>query len=136
MSIWNMPFIFRSMIEAADGLPELGRSVRKLGVRTGDHTTPDIPAILPDDLVSPGGGGMSVAPDDPMFLLRHRRPASLRGTGIDPVWALAVSDLPAELMLIHDSTRHALVEPLNVMTLADFEAALAQTRVKWRVYAR
>jgi hypothetical protein len=131
-----MPLIFRSMIEKADGLPELGRSARKLGVRTGDHTTPDILAVNPGDIVLPGDGGLSVAPDDPMFLPRHRRAAILGATGVDPVWALDVSDLPAELALVRDSATHALIEALNAMTLAEYEAALAQTRVKWRVYAR
>lgn len=124
------------MIEAADGLPELGRSARKLGVRTSDHTTPDISAVNPSDIVSPSDGGLSVAPDDPMFLPRHRRPGSLGGTGMDPVWALDVSDLPAELALVRDSATHGLIEALNSMTLAEYEAALAQTRVKWHVYAR
>jgi hypothetical protein len=131
-----MQFVFRSMIEAADGLPEIGRSARKLGVRSGDHTTPDIPAVHSNDIVSPGDGGLSVAPDDPKHLPRHRRPASLGGFGADPVWVIDVSDLPIELAVILDSPKHALVEALNSMSLADYEAALTQTRVKWRVYAR
>lgn len=124
------------MIEAVDGLPEIGQSARKLGVRTGDHTTPDILAVDPSDIVSPGDGGLSVAPDDPKHLPRHRRPATLGGIGVDPVWVIAVTDLQIELAVVRDSPTHALIEPLNPMTLADYEAALAQTRVKWRMYAR
>lgn len=128
--------LFRAMREAPDGLPELGRSARMLGVRPGTHPTPDVPAVAATDPVRPNDGGLSVAPDDPTRLPRHRRPASLGGTGIDPVWVLDVADLPAELTARQDTPAHALVEPTVPIPLADFEAAIAGTRVKWKLFTR
>src|SRR5205809_678152 len=52
--------LFRSMRESQDGLPELGPHARKLGVRPGVATTPDVQAIQPDDIVT-FGEGMSKA---------------------------------------------------------------------------
>lgn len=128
--------LFRAMREAVDGRPELGSSARTLGVRHGDHSPPDVAAIAPSDPVGPGAGGMSVAPDDPIRLPRHRRPASLGGTGLDPVWVLDVQNLPAVLVARQDSTSHALIEAGQPMSLADFESALAATRLKWKLFAR
>lgn len=85
------------MQEAADGWPVVGASGRILGVRRGDAATPDVLATLPGDLVYPLQGGVSVAPDDPRHLPRHRRPASLGGTGLDPVWYIENGDLGADL---------------------------------------
>jgi hypothetical protein len=42
--------LFRSMIEAADGLPAVGPSARMLGVRAGNAPTPDAPAVHPQDV--------------------------------------------------------------------------------------
>src|SRR6059058_2366777 len=67
--------LYRSMKEAADGFPAVGSSSRLLGVRPGNAPTPDVLAVAPSDLVLPGQGGMSVAPDDPANLPRHLRPA-------------------------------------------------------------
>ena len=128
--------LFRAMKEAADGLPEIGRSARKLGIRTGDHSPWDVAAILPTDIVGPGGGGLSVAPGDPVRLPRHRRPSSLGGTGADPVWMIDSSQLPAALAVRLDSPSHGLIEPTNPLPLADYEAVLAATRVQWTLYAR
>lgn len=128
--------VYRAMREATDGLPELGRSARFLGIRPGDQSPPDVPAIAPTDRVGPGDGGLSVAPDDPTRLPRHRRPTSLGGTGTDPVWVLDVADLPPDLSARQDSRTHAVVEAASQMSLADFEAAIAGTRVKWKLFAR
>ena len=78
--------LYRSMREETDGFPAVGPSGRLLGIRGDDTTTPDVAAVNPTDPVGPGDGGLSVAPGDPMLLLRHRRPPSLGGTGRDPVW--------------------------------------------------
>jgi hypothetical protein len=59
-----MPILYRSMIEDTDGKPEVSPTARGLGVRAGR----DVAAIDKDDLVFPGGGGMSVSPDSPMNL--------------------------------------------------------------------
>lgn len=71
--------LYRSMKVADDGLLQLGRSARTLGVRPQT----DIP-VDEHGIVRGGAGGMSVAPDSPMRLPAHRRPRALAGTGKDP----------------------------------------------------
>jgi hypothetical protein len=61
--------LYRGMQETPDGEPAIGPSARTLGARP--HV--DIPVDLSDN-VYPGTGGISVAPDTPSNLLRHRRP--------------------------------------------------------------
>jgi hypothetical protein len=128
--------LFRSMIESADGLPEVGPSARKLGVRPGDATTPDVLAVAPQDAVGPGQGGMSTAPGNPLGLSRHRRPASLGGIGQDPVWCIDTDDLGPDLQFRQDSASHATIEPARPMTLQEFETALAATRSRWQLHCR
>src|SRR5438132_2726767 len=102
---------FRSMKEDANGLPAIGAGGRMLGVRPGTSTSPDVLAVKPTDLVSPGDGGMSVAPDDPAGLPRHRRPTSLGGIGRDPVWYIEKDDLAPDLEFRQDSAVHGVIEP-------------------------
>lgn len=128
--------LFRSMKEADDGAPEIGRSARLLGVRLGKSAVPDVLAIQDSDIVSPMQGGMSVAPDDPMHLLRHRRPPSLGGIGQDPVWYIEVDDLGPDLSFRQDKPEHGLIEPSRDMTLREYERALADTRLQWKLYCR
>jgi hypothetical protein len=128
--------LFRSMREAADGFAEAGPSGRLLGVRPGDAACPDVPAVNPADMVSPGKGGMSVAPHDPLNLVKHRRPASLAGTGQDPVWRIDLNDLGPDLEFRPDRAGHGLIEPKRPMTLQEFEQALAATRQRWQLHCR
>src|SRR5262249_32503851 len=123
--------LFRSMKEDVDGFPTVGPSGRMLGVRPGDSPSPDVVATHPTDLVAPCQGGLSVAPDDPLFLLKHRRPPSLGGTGHDPVWWIEVGDLGADLVFRQDRATHGLIEPARPMTLQEFQDALAALRLKW-----
>jgi hypothetical protein len=122
------------MKEGPGGLPEVGLSSRTLGVRPGR----DVQAINPADTVSPGAGGMSVSPDDPFHLPYIRRPPEFGGTGRDPVWELADSDLGPDLMYRPDPGKlgHGFVEPVRVVALADYQAALAATQARWRKVAR
>lgn len=128
--------LFRSMKEAFDGLPMVGPSARMLGVRHGNQPTPDVLASDPSDLIQFGQGGMSVAPDDPLRLQKHRRPASLGGTGQDPVWYIEVDDLGPDLDFRQDRPDHGLVEPQRPMTLQEYQAALAVSRSAWKLYCR
>src|SRR5262245_34583339 len=106
------------------GFPRVGRSARMLGIRPGDDIERDT-----DGYVHPGTGGLSVAPDDPYRLSYHRRPKTLGGKCKDPVWALDAASLPASLTYRADvPERHGVIEPAQVMTIADYEAALAATR--------
>jgi hypothetical protein len=128
--------LFRAMREAADGLPEVEPSSRGLGVRPGPGRNSDVSAVSGQDAVMPGGGGMSVAPDDPLHLVSFRRPRSLGGTGRDPVWVIDVADLGPELTVRPDAPGHAFVEPARLMTLQSFQQALAVTRDRWVLVAR
>ena len=125
-----------SMVEAADRSPEVGPSARLLGVRPANRSTPDVPAVYPQDVLGPGQGGMSVAPDDPMRLTRHRRPASLGGIGQDPVWVLDVDDLGPLLQFRQDGTTHGIIEPKAPMTFQDYLKALGALRTRWRLHCR
>jgi hypothetical protein len=128
--------LFRSMKEAQDGFPEVGPSARMLGVRPGNHATPDVYAIQSTDLVGPGMGGMSVAPGDPMHLDKHRRPLSLGGTGREPVWCMNSVRLSAALRFRQTSSLHGLIEANVTMTLKELEDALAATRTQWALHCR
>lgn len=128
--------LFRSMKEETDGMPAVGPSARLLGVRPGDAPIPDVLAIHPTDQVLPDDGGMSVAPDDPMRLLKHRRPPSVGGIGQDPVWYIEIGELGADLQFRQDRPTHGVIEPARPMTLQDFEDALARTRPDWKLLCR
>jgi hypothetical protein len=120
------------MTPDVDGLPMVGRSARKLGVRTLDwlpHN--DVRAVLPDDLVNPGEG-MSAAPLDPANLPKNRRPSQVNGgIGKDPVWEFDSNDLGPTLEYVQDQPAHGVVGPSVPMTLAELELALAATRSQW-----
>ncbi|MCC7071013.1 MAG: hypothetical protein IT383_06815 [Deltaproteobacteria bacterium] len=112
-------------MKALRGHPEIGPSARMLGVRGGI----DIP--VERGLVRPGTGGMSVAPETPINLPRHRRPPGLGGSGKDPVWCIGQSCLGPSLRFRRDSPTHGVVEPSRVMTIGEYEAALAETLGGW-----
>lgn len=128
--------LFRSMKVAADGMPEVGQTARTLGVRRGDQApTNDVEAVAAGDPLPPATGGMSVAPDNPTNLPKARRPAEYGGLGKDPVWVIDSGDLPPVLEFRQDTPTHGLVEPAanTVLTLAEYEAALASTRGQWQL---
>src|SRR5688572_7304120 len=104
------------MKESDQGWPEVGASARTLGVRPGI----DVPAVAGDELVHPGTGGLSVSPDTPYNLPRHRRLPEFGGTGIDPVWVISDAELGPRLRYRPDpdDPRHGFVEPPGTMTLA------------------
>jgi hypothetical protein len=128
--------LYRSMKEAADGYPATGPSGRLLGVRPGTDPTPDVLTVHPSDTLLPGQGGMSVAPNDPLHLQKHRRPASLGGTGRDPVWYIETADLGPDLEFRQDRPTHGLIEPKRALTLQEFQDALAGTRRVWKLHCR
>src|SRR5262249_30524351 len=125
-----MTRLFRAMREAVGGMPEGGSSARTLGIRPGI----DVTANLPNEMVQPGTGGLSVAPDDPMNLPHFRRPPKWHGTGKDPVWAIDDSSLSPDLCYRPDPARagHGFVEPARSMTLEEFQEAIARTAGLWQ----
>lgn len=126
--------LYRAMTMADDGMPMVGSSKRTLGVRPGDQKpNNDVLAVQPDDIVGPGSGGMSVAPNDPMNLPKFLRPSEFGGTGKDPVWEIDEIDLPPTLLFRQDKPTHGLIEVTAPSTLADYVSALHSTRDRWRL---
>jgi hypothetical protein len=122
--------LFRSMKDDGTGSPAIGTDARSLGVRPGV----DVLALAPQDVVAPGQGGMSVAPDSALNLRPYRRPPAYGGIGRDPVWEIGSDDLGPDLVYRPDprDTGHGVVEPVRPMTLADYLAALAATGPRWQ----
>ena len=125
------------MIEDADGKPKVGPAAKKLGVRGLENPDmQDVNVLLPTDLVMPGIGGMSVAPDDPFYLVAFLHTRSMGGNSPHPIWVIDESDLGSDLITVFDTTQHRLICPVRPMTRMEFEAALASTRDRWLVYCR
>ena len=124
-----MTVLFRAMRDDGEARPVCGPSARMLGVRLeGDIK------ISETGMVGPGTGGMSVALVGPGNLPRHRRPSDFGGIGDDPVWQIESADLPDRLTIRPDPGKplqHGFVEPVGVMTLDDYQEALAKSRGFW-----
>lgn len=121
--------IYRSMRKSLDGLPAVGESSSTLGARAGI----DIPVDVAGG-VRPATGGMSVAPDDPLWLPKARRPIALGGTGRHPVYSLPVTALHPDLVARVDRPpEHASVEPLAACSFEEFQAGIWSTRGRWEV---
>jgi hypothetical protein len=121
--------LYRGMSTAPGGRPVVGQSARMLGARPRI----DIP-IDPSGSVHPGTGGMSVAPDTPRNLPRHRRPPQYDGTGKDPVWSLQERTLGPNLRYVPDDVplhTHGVIEPAITMTFEDYQRALEETAPHW-----
>jgi hypothetical protein len=133
-----MPLIYRSMQKDGDR-PKLGRTAKTLGVRI-----PGDIAVDATGHVSPGTGGMSVVPAW-RLLKSHRIPMRLRhfcpdATGKTDLscWKMGEGEfkdgpLAPGLSFRRDTPMHGLVEPAQVVSLADFEADLAATRDQWTI---
>src|SRR5262245_50629772 len=116
------------MKTAADGLPDVGDTFGKLGVRPArPGAKGDVPAVNPSDLVGPGLGGMSVAADSPDNLPAHMRPPLAR----HPVWEIDTADLGAGLLASPAGPPHHHVEAAREMTLDELQTLLAATRTRW-----
>lgn len=118
--------VYRAMKPDASGRPTIGPTARTLGVR------PHVDLPVHQGSVSPNSGGLSVAPDDPANLPRHRRPRSHGGTGLDPLWEMSTEVLPPDLIFRQDQPHYGLIEPNRMMMLEEYEAALASTADHWK----
>jgi hypothetical protein len=118
------------MKEADDGRPVLEASARALGVRLAM----DVPAANVAEIVRPGEGGVSVSPQTPLNLPKHRRPPEFAGSGRDPVWVISDEALGADLCYRVDpsNTAHGFLEVSRAMTALEYQRAIAQTRDQWR----
>jgi len=139
-----MARVYRCMVSTPEG-PRIARDAKSLGVRVPetnvDNSKCDV-AVDEYRQVTPGEGGMSVAPaitELPEFRvprrLRHLVP---RAAGNDEmvVWRFGEGewldgDFAPALKLRPDSPKHGVVEPECVMTLQKYEAALAATQRFW-----
>ena len=127
--------VFRGMLSGHDGKPQLGRSAKCLGVRVPADIKPDA-----SNDVHPGTGGMSVSPDSSLNVPNHRRPKAMGhgSTGPDDLRLYAIAKVRVsieDLTLRPDpkrATKHAFVEPSQVMPLTLYEDALGSTRDDWR----
>jgi hypothetical protein len=127
--------LYRAMRADSDGMPAVGPTARTLGVR-GLEAAPfeDVPALQPTDVVPPRVGGMSVTPNDPIYLPPLRLPMSMGGKGKDPIWQIDTADIGPDLLFRQDSTTHGLLEPVRPMTRGGLQSALEATRPKWIRY--
>ena len=138
-----MPKIFRSMLEDG-GKPKVGSASKMLGVRVAPNTPPDIPVDGNGD-VHPKSGGMSVAPDWrklPDHLIPRRLKQFIpRARGRDDLVCWRLGDLdfldgqPIGLLVLRvdpaRTDKHGFVEPASLMSIVDYQCALASTRDDW-----
>jgi hypothetical protein len=113
-----------------DGYPREGASARRLGVRDTDITADD------EFEVEPLSGGISVSPNAPENLPRHRRPPEYGGTGKDPVWMIDSDELPEGLTYTpddRDPDTHGFIEPTERMRFDVYEDLISETRNSWRL---
>lgn len=119
------------MQRADDGHPVVGESARRLGAR------PEIDIELDTDShVQSASGGMSVSPGHPENLPRHRKPPAWGGTGLDQVWEISEDELGDGLVYRPDPDQpsvHGFIEPAQPMSFAEYQDALAETRLRWRL---
>jgi hypothetical protein len=120
--------LYRVMkVDLADGKPMVGTSGSRLGVRPTDpaSTNPravfDVAAVNDGDVVQPGEG-LSTSPNPTKRLPR-------RG---EAVFEIESDALGPTITAHQDSPDHCLLEPIQPMTLAEFQQALADTRGLWQ----
>jgi hypothetical protein len=127
--------LFRAMIPDVDGFPKAGRSARMLGVRVPEDIVPD-----ENGLVSPGSGGMSVAPGSEWNVPNHRRPRGMKngstGNAGDRMFAWLETLIPTDKLKVRADREypdtHVYVEPAIMIKLTQYESDLADTRTDWR----
>src|SRR5262245_56793422 len=112
--------VFRGMEPGPTGLPLLGRSNRRLGVRVPGDLAPNSGGNG-----HPGTGGMSVAPDTMWNLPNHRPPRGMlrgsTGPAGDRVYGIEPEVVVDQSLFVRlTSVRHANVEPSTVMSLASY----------------
>lgn len=135
-----MPLIFRVMTLAHDGLPAVGATRCKLGVRIlGENADISVDSA---GNVHPNTEGMSVSPSLetlPRHLvprkLKNRYPGA-RGNNGDQCWQIGEGvflkgPLTADLVLVPETGSHGFVEPARTMSIESYQQALANTRTDW-----
>jgi len=130
-----MSTVYRGMKVDNDGLPHVGRSAKKLGVRVDPAA--ERSDILADEqgYVTPGTGGMSVNTDI-KEIPSHRRKVEQGGIPPRPTFAVFRCDsgvFAGRLQLTWTYASHHVVEPSAYSLLQDYETNLAMTRPHWTI---
>ena len=107
------------------GKHKVGDSIRTLGIRPGVGILVDA-----NGMVHLGTGGISVSPS-PDDLPTHRKPPEFGGTGKDSVWGINTDDLGSDLIYVPDNPGHGTIQPAKLMSLEDYQKALANTNINW-----
>lgn len=115
--------LYRAMYESSSGLPVF--SPHSLGVRVPTDVRPDAAGI-----VHPGRG-MSVAPDDPMLLPDHLRPACLGGSSDRSLWAIPAHLVQLPLLYRQNKPTHGMIEPAEPIALTEYLNLLEKTARDW-----
>jgi hypothetical protein len=134
--------IYRAMLEDDDGMPLVGLTAVKLGVRKGIDIVPDQTGMVHRPSFQPGEpNGLSCSPtiqDLPAFAL----PVEWGGTNPKTVvWRIEASNLGAELVAREDTPpqrkgRHISVGPSGSMLFDDYLSAVQGTRSRWKQVTR
>ena len=129
--------------------PKIGRSARLLGVRPSiDINVEQMPVgyldkqgyLLAESEREIRGEFVTVAIRDHKGmsvslsidgLPDFRKPANFGGTSKDPLWQIDDSYITGDLEAIQDSATHVSILPKTTMSLAKYEAALANTQNYW-----
>ncbi|WP_298900946.1 RHS repeat-associated core domain-containing protein [uncultured Psychroserpens sp.] len=122
-------YVYRAMKTDSDGLPSLGESGSKLGVRTQFHPTAQVVDIRVDSngrvnfRPSEGNGhvpGMSA----------NLNPTSVMGRGLT-VFKIKIQHIPLGLIAVNDHGAHVSIAPASNMLYSSYKALLEITRPLW-----
>ena len=97
----------------------------------------DIP--VENGMVEPGTEGPSVTPDDPRRLPRGQVPKRLGGRNPYDLWSIREDEIGPMLRYRASDNNpegHGFLEPAYRMSADDFQRALCDTRVRWRLVER
>jgi hypothetical protein len=61
-----------------------------------------------------------------------RKPSEFGGNGKDALWQIDDAKIIGDLQAVQDSSTHVSILPRATMTLARYEAALANTQQDWQ----
>lgn len=129
--------IYRAMREE-NGVPMLGSSAIKLGIRRGKDIVPDQANMVQRPTFQPGAeNGLSCAPtiqDLPRFALPIEWGGGSKNT---VVWRIDEADLGVDLTVQEDTKpgrpeRHLSIGPARSMPYDDYVKLIEATQVKWK----
>lgn len=127
-------FLYRGMLSAEDGYPEVGATAKSLGARPKvwiPREGGDIP-IDSEGLVWPVTGGMS-ANTQITGIPGFRRPPAFGGTGKNlDMFNIQEHHLPTDLAFRSDVEGHGFIEPTQPMTFDEMQLLIHSTRLLWR----